>query len=165
MAGRGGRDGWWSPEDEQRLIEMSEAGYSRYEAADEFGCNVDRISVKAQKLGIKLRPKLYWKDSEIALLRSMAEANKTVDEIADALNKSTGAVYGYARKYGIIIKTVSEMNRAPENFGTRWTEADENALAELVSDNVSIEQIAKESGRTPASVRSRMARLHLRYRK
>lgn len=164
MAGRGGQDGWWTKEEEKKLRKLADAGYDRYEAAAAFGCNVDRISVKAKKLGIRLRPKSYWKSSEIAKLKRMAANDKTVEEIARALHRSAGAVYGYARKYGVVIKTVSELGRPPENFGQHWSVSDETELKNLVNEQMPVDKIANKIDRTPSAVRARMSRLGLRYR-
>lgn len=164
MAGRGGRDGWWTKDDEKRLIEMSKEGYTRDEAASEFGCGIERISAKAHQLGIKMRSKLVWSPSEVARFKQLAESDKTADEIAAELNKSAYTVYTYARKYNIILKTFSTVGRAPTRFCTRWCATDDLELSDMVADKVSVSEIATALGRTPAAIVARMSRLGLHYK-
>lgn len=77
---------------------LSEFKYTTEEIADELQRSPIAVLSKIKKLGILLRPiiketkKPYWTEDEVDLLERMWEQDKSLNEMAAALNRTKGAI-------------------------------------------------------------------------
>ena len=62
--------------------------------------------------------------------------------------------------YKFIIKKVKRKRKAKGFSAKQWSTSEKNTLLRLHGEHMSVEQIAKELNRTPASINSMIYKLH-----
>lgn len=105
---------------------------------------------------------IVWTQGDLEKLREMLDADASVVDIAAALGRTSGAVYMYMHRNGIVRSGRSRPRKvgvatasAPtmRNGKRPWTPADDVALKEMLDGGTSIDDIAEALGRTSAAVR------------
>lgn len=98
--------GFWTPENEEKLIQMYKGGVMYDEMAKEFGKSRGGISARIQKLADQGRVKLRnnpreWTEEDLALMKEMRAEGKSFGEIAGRLGRGYKACSEqYRRIYG-----------------------------------------------------------------
>ncbi len=90
------KDKVWSEEEKERLILLLKNGLDIFRISRELNRSQQAITSQMIRMGIKYRPKYIdsrkWTDDETALLMQMKEKDCSIDEIAEKIGKTAGAV-------------------------------------------------------------------------
>lgn len=151
----------WTEEATQRLISLCQAGITKAAAANEFGCSISRVVAKGRQLNLSFLREDSWTDSDIANLEKLAGEGKTSFEIGIELGRTSSAVEGKAKTWGIHIKSVSEVEDKPLRYGDDWTCTDISLLEVYLSEHYSVDDLVPILGRSSKAIRSKMSVLGL----
>lgn len=98
--------GFWTPENEEKLIQMYKAGVMYDEMAKTFGKSLSGIAARITKLADqgRLEHRLRvssWTEIELETMKKLRDAGKTFWDIGEELHRSEKACAEmYRRKYG-----------------------------------------------------------------
>ena len=150
----------WTQEEDNLIEELFAEGLPYKLIAKRFpGRTMDAVRTRISTLLIstgkapKRKMCIDWSIAKRDLLIQMREEGKTNQEIADAIGCQISSI---AHKVVDLIKSGKVESRTTQ---MDWNEEEELLLCELRSQGLSTEQIAKQLGRTHASVSMKASRL------
>lgn len=152
----------WSDADTERLISMCEAGITKAKAASELHCSIKRVVSKGRRLGLSFLRENSWTDEEIKLLEDLAAERKTSFEIASIIGRTSSAVEGKAKAFGISVVSVSDSGDTPERHGDTWTNTDDKLLVDSIDAHCSVDDLVPVLERSSKAIRSHMTVLGLK---
>lgn len=90
------KDKVWTEEEKERLVRLLKNGLDIFRISRELNRSQQAIMSQIIRMDIKYRPKYIdsrkWTDDEKKLLIQMKEKDYSIEEIAEAIGKTTGAV-------------------------------------------------------------------------